>query len=130
MPPPSVELADVLPWATPITPSDFSASVITISFDTYPGGISIPGIVVPPFSGNVTDINSIIDYGYASQGVIFSSTGGGVTAIGQDATGQLTGISSPNVVIGMTGVLNYAVTLVDIAGKAIQRSPRQIFLKN
>ncbi len=97
--------------ATPITPADFSTSAITIGFDTYPGGASIPGIVIPPFSGSVIDINSIIDYGYASQGVVFSSTGGsGVTAVGQDTTNQLTGISSPNVVVGMTGALDYSAS--------------------
>ncbi|MDI6781577.1 MAG: PEP-CTERM sorting domain-containing protein [bacterium] len=58
----------------------------------------------------MTNFNSIINYGYASQGVVFSSTGGGVTAVGQDTTNQLTGISSPNVVVGMTGALNYSAS--------------------
>ncbi|MEK7812838.1 MAG: hypothetical protein AAB296_03675, partial [Candidatus Desantisbacteria bacterium] len=102
--------ANSIAQATPITQADFSASVVTIGFDTYPCGASIPGVVVPLFSGSVATINSIIDYGYASQGVVFSSTGGGVTAVGQDTTNQLTGISSPNVIVGMTGALNYSAS--------------------
>jgi hypothetical protein len=97
-------------YATPITPSDFSSSAITIGFDTYPTGISIPGIVVPPFSGNVTNPASIINYGYASYGVIFSSHGNGVVAVGLDMTGQLTGISTPNVIVGMTTPVTYSAS--------------------
>ncbi|MEK7273970.1 MAG: hypothetical protein AAB110_01820, partial [Candidatus Desantisbacteria bacterium] len=96
--------------ATPIVPSDFSLSVITINFDKYPNGTVIPGIVVPPFSGVVSNPDAIIDAGYAELGVVFSSTGSGVVAIGQDTTGQLNGISSPNVIVGMTGGTNYSAS--------------------
>ncbi|MFH1860156.1 MAG: PEP-CTERM sorting domain-containing protein [bacterium] len=95
--------------ATPITPADFSASAITINFDTYPDSTVIQGIMVPPFSGMVTNPNAIIDFGYAELGVVFSSSGGnGVISVGQDMSGQLNGISSPNVIVGMTSASGYS----------------------
>ncbi|MBU0702202.1 PEP-CTERM sorting domain-containing protein [bacterium] len=96
--------------ATSITPADFSAFAITIGFDTYPDGTAIPGIIVPPFSGMVTNPNAIIDFGYAESGVIFSSPGGGVAAVGQDTSGQLNAISSPNVVVAMTSASEYSAS--------------------
>ncbi len=96
--------------ATPITPADFSSSAITINFDKYPDGTIIQGITVPPFSGMVSNPNAIIDVGYAELGVTFSSPGNGVVAVGQDLTNQLNGISSPNVVVGMTSLFDYSAS--------------------
>jgi hypothetical protein len=85
--------------AIPVEFSDFSPEAITINFDSLPDGTSIPNIVVPPYSGVITNPDSIIDDEYASLGVIFTSVETGAVAV-DDFTTQIQGISPPNSLIG------------------------------
>jgi hypothetical protein len=92
--------------SVPINPADFFSSAITVNFDFRPDGSAIPGIPVPPYSGVISNPDSIIDDEYGSWGVLFSSTDGGAIAV-DDSTMQVAGISSPNALIGTQNATNY-----------------------
>ena len=85
--------------AIPVEFSDFSTKAITINFDSLPDGTSIPGIGVPPYSGVITNPDSIIDDEYASLGVTFTSVETGAVAV-DDYRTEIPGISPPNSLIG------------------------------
>lgn len=86
-------------FAIQVELSDFSTNAIIINFDTRPDGTSIPGISIPPYSGDISNPNSVIDDEYLSLGVVFESIESGAVAV-VDPTGQLGAVSSPNVIIG------------------------------
>lgn len=93
--------------AAPVELSDFSSSAITVDFDSTPDGTTITGIPVPPYSGSISNTDSVIDDEYSSLGVIFSSNDSGAIAV-QDSTSQIAGISSPNSLIGTTDSTTYS----------------------
>jgi hypothetical protein len=93
--------------AAPVELSDFSSSAITIDFDSMPDGTPIIGIPVPPYSGSISNPDSVIDNEYNSLGVTFSSNNSGAIAV-QDSTSQLAGISSPNALVGTVDSSNYS----------------------
>ena len=93
--------------ATSVEFSDFSSDAITIDFDITPDGTSIVGIPVPPYTGNISNLNSVVDDEYSTLGVIFSSNDSGAIAV-EDSTTQIAGISSPNSLIGTTNSTTYS----------------------
>lgn len=85
-------------FAIPVEFSDFSSNAITINFDNLPDGTSIPGIIVPPYSGLISPDSLIYDE-YSSLGIIFLSNESAPVAV-DDYSSEITGISSPNSLIG------------------------------
>jgi hypothetical protein len=85
-----------------ITRADFSENSIVIDFDKLPDGTSIGGIIVPPYTGPVTNENeeAVIDDEYSSLGVRFSSANDRGCVAVHDTTAEIAPISSPNSLIG------------------------------